>query len=122
MPIALREVDGLSLVPSIVHFDEYGNTTVGNPAKELLIAEPSRTIYSVKRLMGKSYKDVSKDKGFFAYNIIDDGTDALVKIQVGNTFYSPIELSSYILKELKTRRAHFKIKHHQGSNYCTSLF
>ncbi len=106
MPIALREVDGLALVPSIVHFDEYGNTTVGNPAKELLIAEPSRTIYSVKRLMGKSYKDVSRDKGFFAYNIIDDGTDALVKIQVGNTFYSPIELSSCILKELKKRAEH----------------
>ena len=105
-PIALRETDGLALVPSIVHFDEYGNTTVGNPAKELLIAEPERTIYSVKRLMGKSYKDVSKDAGFFAYNIIDDGTDALVKIQVGDKFYSPIELSSYILKELKKRAEH----------------
>ena len=63
-------------MPSIVHFDEYGNVTVGNPAKELLVAEPERTIYSVKRLMGKSYKDVSKDAGFFAYQIIDDDTDA----------------------------------------------
>jgi molecular chaperone HscA len=100
-PIALKEIDGLTLVPSIVHFDEYGNTTVGNPAKELLVAQPERTIYSVKRLMGKSYKDVSKDSGFFAYHVIDDDTDALVKIQVGQKFYSPIELSSYILKELK---------------------
>jgi molecular chaperone HscA len=105
-PIALRETDGLALVPSIVHFDEYGNTTVGNQARELLIAEPSRTIYSAKRLMGKSYKDVSKDAGFFAYNIIDDGTDALVKVQVGDRFYSPIELSSFILKELKKRGEH----------------
>lgn len=105
-PIALKEVDGLALVPSIVHFDEYGNTTVGNPAKELLVAQPERTIYSVKRLMGKSYKDVSKDSGFFAYHIIDDDTDALVKIQVGQKFYSPIELSSYILKELKKRAEH----------------
>ena len=105
-PIALKEIDGLTLVPSIVHFDEYGNTTVGNPARELLVAQPERTIYSVKRLMGKSYKDVGKDAGFFAYNIIDDNTDALVKIQVGNKFYSPIELSSYILKELKKRAEH----------------
>lgn len=105
-PIALKDIDGLALVPSIVHFDEFGNTTVGNPAKELLVAQPERTIYSVKRLMGKSYRDVSKDKGFFAYNIIDDGTDALVKIQVGDKFYSPIELSSYILKELKKRAEH----------------
>lgn len=105
-PIALKEIDGLTLVPSIVHFDEHGNTTVGNPAKELLIAQPERTIYSVKRLMGKSYKDVSRDAGFFAYNIIDDDTDALVKIQVGDRYYSPIELSSYILKELKKRAEH----------------
>jgi molecular chaperone HscA len=105
-PLALKEIDGLTLVPSIVHFDEYGNTTVGNPAKELLVKEPERTIYSVKRLMGKAYKDVSRDAGFFAYNIIDDDTDALVKIQVGQKFYSPIELSSYILKELKKRAEH----------------
>jgi molecular chaperone HscA len=105
-PIALREIDGLALVPSIVHFDEYGNTTVGEPARKLLVAEPERTIYSVKRLMGKSYKDVSGDSGFFAYNIIDDNTDALVKIQIGQRFYSPIELSSYILKELKKRAEH----------------
>ena len=105
-PIALREIDGLTLVPSIVHFDEYGNVTVGNPAKELLVKEPERTIYSAKRLMGKNYKDVSKDEGFFAYHIHDDGTDALVKVQVGDKFYSPIELSSYILKELKKRGEH----------------
>ena len=105
-PIALKDIDGLALVPSIVHFDEYGNITVGNQAKELLIAEPERTIYSVKRLMGKSYKDVGKDAGFFAYHIIDDNTDALVKVQVGDKFYSPIELSSFILKELKKRAEH----------------
>lgn len=105
-PIALKETDGLALVPSIVHFDEYGNVTVGNPAKELLVAQPERTIYSAKRLMGKSYNDVGKDAGFFAYNIIDDGTNSLVKVQIGDKFYSPIELSSYILKELKKRAEH----------------
>jgi molecular chaperone HscA len=105
-PIALRETDGLTLVPSIVHFDEYGNTTVGTPAREMLLQQPERTIYSVKRLMGKSYKDVSDHAGVFAYNIIDDDTDALVKVQVGQKFYTPIELSSYILKELKKRAEH----------------
>jgi molecular chaperone HscA len=105
-PIALREVDGLTLVPSIVHFDEVGNITVGNPAREKLIAEPHRTIYSAKRLMGKSYKDVSDHANFFAYKVIDDNTDSLVKVQIGDKFYSPIELSSYILKELKQRAEH----------------
>ncbi len=105
-PIALREIDGFSLVPSIVHFDAFGNTVVGNPARELLISQPERTIYSAKRLMGKSYKDVYDHKGFFAYKVYDDGTDALVKVQIGDRFYSPIELSSFILKELKTRAEH----------------
>ncbi len=105
-PIALREIDGLTLVPSIVHFDAFGNVTVGNPARELLVKEPERTIYSAKRLMGKTYTDVGSDSSFFAYNIIDDGTEAMVKVQVGNQFYSPTELSSYILKELKKRAEH----------------
>jgi molecular chaperone HscA len=105
-PIALREIDGLTLVPSIVHFNEYGEPTVGTEAKELLIAQPERTIYSVKRLMGRSYKDVSGHAGSFAYKVIDDDTDSLVKVQVGDKFYSPIELSSFILKELKHRAEH----------------
>jgi molecular chaperone HscA len=105
-PVALRDVDGLALVPSIVHFDQYGNATVGTAAKELLVAEPERTIYSVKRLMGKAYKDLGDHAGFFAYKVIDDNSDSLVKIQVGDRFYSPIELSSLILKELKQRAEH----------------
>src|ERR1700761_3466705 len=75
-PVALKETDGLALVPSIVHFDKEGNITVGNAARELLVAEPERTIYSVKRLMGKSYKDVGDHADFFAYKVIDDNTDS----------------------------------------------
>lgn len=105
-PLALRETDGLTLVPSIVHFDEYGNTVVGTQAREMLLTDPARTIYSVKRLMGKSYKDVKDHADFFAYNVIDDDTDSLVKIQIGDRFYSPIELSSCILRELKARAEH----------------
>jgi molecular chaperone HscA len=105
-PLAIREIDGLALVPSVVHFDEYGNVTVGAAASEKLISEPQNTIYSVKRLMGKSYKDISNHADSLSYKIIDDNTDALVKIQVNDTFYSPIELSSFILKELKQRAEH----------------
>lgn len=104
--LALREIDGLTLVPSVVHFDSFGNPSVGAAAAEKLISDPQNTIYSVKRLMGKSYKDVQHESGFFSYKVIDDDTDSLVKIQVNNTFYSPVELSSLILKELKHRAEH----------------
>lgn len=105
-PVALKEHDTSSLVPSVVYFDETGNVLVGEAAKPYLETHPERTIFSAKRLMGKSYADITKNASFFSYKIIDDNTDALVKIQVGNTFYSPIELSSFILKELKQRAEH----------------
>jgi molecular chaperone HscA len=105
-PVALRESDSSSLVPSVVHFDDTGNITVGEEAKKYLIAEPQNTIFSVKRLMGKSYNDLKAQSSFFTYKIIDDNTESLVKIQAGDKFYSPIELSSFILKELQKRAEH----------------
>ena len=105
-PIALKEHDSSSLVPSIVHFGKADAVSVGDAAKHFLITEPENTVFSVKRLMGKSYNDVREKAGFFTYKVIDDDTESLVKVQVGNTFYSPIELSSYILKELKSRAEH----------------
>ncbi len=105
-PIALKEHDSSSLVPSIVHFDDAGNVTVGEEAKEYLETDPQNTIFSAKRLMGKSYKDIHENAGFFTYKVIDDDTESLVKVQVGERFYSPIELSSFILKELKQRAEH----------------
>ncbi len=105
-PAALKEHNTSSLVPSIVHFDAMGNPEVGETAKAYLETDPQHTIFSVKRLMGKSYKDVKDNAGFFTYKVIDDDTDSLVKVQVGDRFYSPIELSSQILKELKQRAEH----------------
>ena len=105
-PTALREFDGSSIVPSVVHFDEYGNVEVGERAKPYLESDPKNTIFSAKRLMGKSYKDIQTHQDFFAYKVIDDNSDSLVKVQIGNKFYSPIELSAYILEELKKRAEH----------------
>ncbi len=105
-PVVLKEHDGVALVPSVVHFGEQGVVTVGEAAKKFLVSEPQHTIFSVKRLMGKSYNDIKDHSGFFSYKVIDDNTESLVKIQVGNTFYSPVELSSLILKELKARAEH----------------
>jgi len=94
------------LVPSVVHFGNAGEVTVGNEAKNYLITDPQNTIFSVKRLLGRSYKDVANYKDFFSYKVIDDDSESLVKINVGDKFYTPIELSSLILKELKARAEH----------------
>lgn len=105
-PVVLKEHDGAALVPSIVHFGENEMITVGDRAKDYLISEPQNTIFSVKRLMGKSYNDLKDHASFFTYKVIDDNTESLVKVQVGTKFYSPVELSSLILKELKERAEH----------------
>ncbi|MEP7253797.1 MAG: Fe-S protein assembly chaperone HscA, partial [Ginsengibacter sp.] len=104
--VALKEHDSNSLVPSVIHFGDAGEVSVGDDAKEFLITEPHNTIFSAKRLMGKSYNDLKEHGSFFTYKIIDDDTESLVKVQVGNKFYSPVELSSFILKELKQRAEH----------------
>ena len=92
-----------SLVPSIIGFQPGQLPQVGYMAKEGLIASPDRTIYSVKRLLGRSYKDVSDVQSLLSYRIIDDDTDSLVKVKVDNAFYNPIELSAIILKSLKQK-------------------
>ena len=106
LPTALKEFDGSSIVPSVVHFDHFGNVEVGAAAKPYLETDPANTIFSAKRLMGKSYNDIQTHQDFFAYKIIDDNNDSLVKVQVGDQFYSPIELSGHILTALKNRAEH----------------
>ncbi len=94
------------LVPSVVHFGPAGEITVGNEGKNYLITDPQNTVFSVKRLLGRSYKDIENYKDFFSYKVIDDDNESLVKIKVGDKFYTPIELSALILKELKERAEH----------------
>ncbi len=105
-PVALKEHDSSSLVPSIIHFDQLGNTVVGEEAKKFLETDPQNTIFSAKRLMGKSYMDLKEHADFFTFKVLDDDKDSLVKVQVGDRFYSPIDLSTCILKELKQRAEH----------------
>ncbi len=104
-PVALKEHNSSSLVPSVIHFGKEGNLVVGDEAKQYLITDPVHTIFSAKRLMGKTYNDVAENASFLAYKIIDD-EGRLVKVQVEDKFYSPVDLSSLILKQLKTQAEH----------------
>jgi molecular chaperone HscA len=107
LPVAIADSAGETIVPSIIYFDGQGGIEVGNSAHQHLIDQPEKTIYSVKRLLGKSYKDLDGRQDHFAYQIIDDQTEGLVKIKADGRFWSPIELSAEILKELKNKAEHF---------------
>ena len=106
-PAAINDLGRGTIVPSVVHFPANGAApVVGNDAREFLLSEPARTIYSVKRLLGKSFRDLGAHAGQLGYKVIDDNAEGLVKIRVEDRFYSPIELSADILRELRARAEH----------------
>ena len=105
-PVVLKEYDNSSLVPSVIYFDKAGNAVVGDEAKQHLISSPGRTIFSAKRLLGKNYNDIKSNESFFSYKIIDNNSEGNVKVKIDDKFYSPVDLSSLILKELKKRAEH----------------
>ncbi|TGE27119.1 Fe-S protein assembly chaperone HscA [Hymenobacter metallicola] len=106
-PLAINDQGRGTIVPSVVHFPADANDPiVGTDAKQYLLTEPQNTIYSVKRLLGKSYRDLGEQAAQLGYKVIDDNSEGLVKIRVGDRFYSPIELSAEILKELRARAEH----------------
>ncbi len=89
-----------TLVPSVVALTDNG-LIVGDPAKEYLVRSPERTIYSVKRFMGKSLEDVKEELRYFPYRLHEQG--GVIRIQIGDKAYSPPQISAMILKELKLR-------------------
>ena len=99
-PRVIPGKEGRATVPSIVGFLDNG-LLVGDPAKEHLIRSPSRTIYSVKRFMGKSVADVAGELQYFPYVLQEKG--GVIRIQIGDKTYSPPQVSAMILKELKRR-------------------
>jgi len=106
-PIVLKEFNGSSIVPSVIYFEKNGQITVGELAKSQLELDPERTVFSVKRLMGKSYQEATALQDLISYKYVADTNEsAVVKIQMGDLFYTPTELSSLILKSLKERAEH----------------
>ncbi len=91
-----------TLVPSVIHFNKEHQPIVGQSAKNHIIKDANNTIYSVKRFMGKSFNDLGENHKHTGYKVIDTGNDELVKVQVGDAFFTPIELSAIILKQLKS--------------------
>ena len=107
-PVALADFGRQAIVPSLIYLAAGGTPVVGEEAEAMLLAQPERTVYSVKRLMGKAYADVAEQLDHFGYRLMarPDGPDRQVKVEVDGKAYSPIELSALILKELKARAEH----------------
>jgi len=95
---------GRTMVPSVVAMTDNG-LIVGDPAKEHLTRNPERTIYSIKRFMGKGLADVQSELAYFPYHLTEQG--GVIRIKVGEKTYSPPQISAMILKELKHRAENY---------------
>jgi molecular chaperone DnaK len=104
-PRVIPGPDGSPLLPSVVQFTPSG-PIVGAEAKRRLLEEPERTVYSVKRLMGKGLADVAGERALFPYRLSDEHQE-VVRILVDGREYTPPEISALVLRELKQRAEAF---------------
>jgi Fe-S protein assembly chaperone HscA len=99
-PRIVPGADGSKLVPSVVSVEPSGEIVVGNPARELLLTQPERTVYSVKRLMGRGLDDVQQELKLFPFHVAP-GSESVIQLQLGDRTFTPPEISAFVLRQLK---------------------
>src|SRR5436305_8298379 len=92
--------EGNRLTPSVVAFTDKQERLVGDPAKRQAITNPRRTIYSIKRFMGRRHNEVQSEEKLVPYKIVG-GPNELVKVEIDGKTYTPPEISAMILRKLK---------------------
>jgi len=100
-PRVIRGPYGTPLCPSVVSVDADGRVVVGEPARRRLLTQSDRTIYSVKRLMGRGVADVQDELKLFPFHI-DAGSQNVIRVRLGDRVFTPPEISAFILRELKS--------------------
>src|SRR5258705_10450393 len=99
-PKCISGPNGSTLCPSVVSLDPDGRLVVGEPARRRLLTQPERTVYSVKRLMGRGVADIQDELKLFPFRI-DPTSNNVIRVRLGDKFFTPPEISSFILRELK---------------------
>src|SRR5487761_925157 len=90
------------IVPSVVSVNEAGEVIAGAEAREMLLTHPERTVYSVKRLMGRGVGDIQEELKLFPFHIAE-GSESTIKLKLGEKTFTPPEISAFILRELKAQ-------------------
>src|SRR6266446_4796939 len=107
LPNCIAGPSGSTLCPSVVSLDPDGSIVVGEAARRRLLTQPERSIYSVKRLMGRGPADIQDELKLFPFRI-DPSNKNVIRVKLGGKFFTPPEISAFILRELKNwAEAHF---------------
>ncbi len=96
----IQNLEGSRLTPSVVAFQEGGNRLVGAPAKRQAVTNPQRTIFSIKRFMGRRHREVAAEEKTVPYKLVG-GPDELVRVDIGGKQFTPPEISAMVLSNLK---------------------
>ena len=101
-PVVIANAEGGRTTPSVVAFTKSNERLVGQTAKRQSVINPENTIFSVKRLMGKSIDEAQRDIKLLPYQIVSgSGNDAQIKVPATGRQYTPQEISAIILTKLK---------------------
>src|SRR6266436_3550174 len=92
--------EGNRLTPSVVAFTDKGDRLVGDPAKRQAVTNPRRTVYSIKRFMGRRRKEVASEEKLVPYKIVG-GPEEPAKVEIDGKTYTPPEISAMVLRKLK---------------------
>src|ERR687896_711286 len=92
--------EGNRLTPSVVAFTDKGDTLVGEPARRQAVTNPKRTVYSIKRFMGRRHSEVQTEEKMVPYEVVG-GPEDYVKVRAGDKEFTPPEISALILRKLK---------------------
>ncbi len=96
----IANLDGNRLTPSVVAFNDKGEVLVGDPAKRQAVTNPKRTIYSIKRFMGRRHSEVESEEKMVPYEVVG-GANEYVKVRSGGKDFTPPEISAHVLRKLK---------------------
>jgi molecular chaperone DnaK (HSP70) len=105
-PVVVRDEAGAALVPSVLSFHDDGTVLVGSAARERALSDPEHTIFSVKRLMGRTLADLQQELKLIPHQIVEremDGGRKVLRVQIAGREHTPEELSAMILREVRKR-------------------
>jgi molecular chaperone DnaK len=101
-PVVIANSEGKRTTPSIVAFLDggKGERKVGDPAKRQAITNPTHTVYSIKRFMGKKFEEIQDEKKMVPY-VVEQGSNSTPRVRIGDRLYTPQEISAMILQKMK---------------------
>jgi molecular chaperone DnaK len=100
-PEVIANSEGGRTTPSMVGFSKNGEQLVGQAAKRQAVTNPNKTVYSIKRFMGRRQEEIGEEKDMVPYKVVASSDGASVKVDIDGKMYSPPEISAMILKKMK---------------------